>query len=209
MVLITVDWNGAPSASYHLENIAPGSQKLKLDAGFPSGIVVEDGKGRHLCPLFDPGSGGTLEQAKASKSIFTPLCENRFYLRSSAKGEHTALEAGTEFLRNKVWGGEEMIDIFHHLLENAHRETGKVHTQANPSSDTQFASGPLPALVDSAYTGQVIASENLGIMPEILRKMVCARASGMPRVGIGRLCKFASAEFYRLPDSWQLQGKSE
>jgi hypothetical protein len=85
-----------------------------------------------------------------------------------------------------------MIDIFHHLLENAHRETGKIHTEANPPGNTQFVSGPFPALVDTKYADQLIASNNLGIVPENsdkngLRPGVWYPVSGNPGIYVSLL----------------------
>lgn len=164
--VVTVSWNGLPAVSYHLENIAPNSQKLMLDAGFRSGIVIATGAERYQCNLFEPFPQSALELARTSKNIFAPLCENRLYLRNPAKGQETSLEAGVEFLRNQVWGGEKMIDIFHHLLENAHRERGKISAGASPSANQQAAAGPLSALVDPKYSNELVASGNLGILPQ-------------------------------------------
>ncbi len=46
---------------------------------------MEGGK-RYPCNLFGDGSAKSLDQARSSQSIFAPLCEDRLYLRNSAKG---------------------------------------------------------------------------------------------------------------------------
>jgi len=164
--VLTVAWNGAPEASYHLENPVPLSQKFVLDERFPSGIVVVEGSGRYQCDLFGDGSANALDQARNSQSVFAPLCENRLYLRNRTKGHQTELEAATEFLRNQAWG-EKVIDVFHHLLGDTHRETAKIHTETHALGDAQVggsSSGlPLPALVDAKYADRLIASPELGI----------------------------------------------
>lgn len=166
---LDVAWNGSPELSYHLENPAPLSQTLVLDENFSSVIVLIQGGNRRPCNLFSNAPASALEEARASKSIFAPLCEARLYLRNPAKGQRTGLEAATEFLRTQVWGGEKVIVLFHHLLEDTHRETGKLHTETPTSADARAATAvslPLPALIDPDYSDRVVASTNLGIDAE-------------------------------------------
>ncbi len=167
--VLTVTSGGTTEASYHLENRAPSSQRVALDESFPSGIVIQEGGKRYPCNLFGDGS---LDHARSSQSIFAPLCEERLYLRNPAKGQQTTLEAATAFLRNKVWGGEEIIDVFHHLMSDTHRETGTIHTESQPSGSQRnsgAANGlPLPASVDSRYIDRVLSSTELGIAAEDL-----------------------------------------
>jgi hypothetical protein len=168
--VLTITWSGAAEAAYHLENPESASQRLALDGSFPSGIVILKGADRYSCNLFADGSATPLDQARSSQSIFAPLCEGRVYLRNSAKGQRTRLEAATEFLRSEVWGGEKIIDVFHHLLADTHRETGKIHTESQASGIDQNRGNakisPLPALVDSIYADRVIAPGELGIAPQ-------------------------------------------
>jgi hypothetical protein len=168
--VLTITWSGTAEATYHLENPAPASQRLAVDGSFPTGIVILDGANRYSCSLFADGSVTPLDQARSSQSIFAPLCEGRLYLRNSAKGQRTTLEAATEFLRSEVWGGEKIIDVFHHLLADTHRETGKIHAESPASGNEQGRgnanTSPLPALVDSIYADRVIALGELGIAPQ-------------------------------------------
>lgn len=162
--VLTVAWNGVPAVSYHLENPAPVLQKLLLDEKFPAGIVIMEGKERYTCSLLGETSGSPIEQARNSQNIYAPLCENRIYLRNPAKGQRTELEAAAEFLRNQVWGGEKVIDVFHHLLEDTHRETGKIQIDGRvPGSPGSAGDLPSPALVNAKYSDRLIASGNLGI----------------------------------------------
>ena len=157
----------AASLTYHLENARPRSQTLALDAKYPSGIVILEGKSRYPCELFAGGSTDALEQAKNSQSIYAGLCAGRVYLRNPAKGHRTTLEAATEFLRDQVWGGEKVIILFHHLLEDRNRETGELHASAGGTADAPAGDNlpkfPRAASVDPKYAGQFIASRNLEI----------------------------------------------
>lgn len=154
--LLKVAWAGAPEAAYHLENPKPATQKLILDA---NGITILVGKNRYACDLFN---GAMLAQAKATQRIFQPLCDGRIYLRNAATGHRTSLESATEFFREHVWGGEQIIGWGHDLLGDIHRETGKVKTVKGPAGAPAEGT-PSAALIDSKYCDRLLASNNLGI----------------------------------------------
>ena len=167
--LLTVSWNdGKPARAYHLENPSPRGRTLSLDEKYPFGIVIADGTGRYPCDLFSAGQPDLLEQGRASRHIFHPLCEPRLYLRNAAVGHRTALEASTAFLRDRVWGGETAIALGHYVMGDANRETGTIRTDAQAVGQRRSAGrpGPLAALVDPKYADRMVASPNLGISLE-------------------------------------------
>ena len=108
-----------------------------------------------------------MEQASRSQLIYAPLCDNRLYLRNPAKGYRTSLEATAEFLRKQVLGGEEVIILFHHLLENRYRETGEMHPGeeggAGAVGREMQGALPLPAMIDSKYANIVLTPSDLGL----------------------------------------------
>jgi hypothetical protein len=160
--LLKVAWRDSNTeATYHLENPAPQSRKLLLDERSPSALVIADSTGRYSCDLF---GADMLEQAKASPVIFSPLCEGRIYLRNSATGHRTTLEATTELFRDHVWGGEKIIALGHVLLGDSHRDSGTIQAES-PTASVAKGSGdaPLPALVDSKYADRLLTTGNLGI----------------------------------------------
>ena len=66
--LLTVKWKDERSdQAYHLENPKPRDRTLQLDAGYPSGLVVEESGHRSVCPLFGTETSNVLEQASASR----------------------------------------------------------------------------------------------------------------------------------------------
>jgi hypothetical protein len=163
--LLTVAWkDGGPELAYHLENPKPSVSRLLLDEKYSAGLVVAEGKNRYFCDLF---GANALDQAKATRLIFSPMCEGRVYLRNSATGHRTNLEAATELLREHVWGGEKIIALGHILIGDIHRETGKIRaeTQAATGAKTggRASDGPPPALIDSKYADRLLTSANLGI----------------------------------------------
>ena len=189
--LLTVAWTGASSEiTYHLENPKPDVQKLLLDEQEPASLVIVAGKNRYSCDLF---ATDTLVQAKSSRLIFQPLCDGRIYLRNAATGYRTNLEAVTEFFREHVWGGENIIALGHALMGDIHRETGKIQTETQVQAGANAAGDlPLPALIDSKYCNRLLTSNNLGIAldgPERTGMTPGAwyRASGNPGIYVSLL----------------------
>ena len=166
--LLEVTWNdGTPERAYHLENPNPHDRTLLLDETYPSGLVIVEGTDRYSCDLFSAASPDLLEQGRGSRRIFVPLCESRLYLRNPAAGHHTALEAATDFVRDRLWGGEKAIALGHHLMGDANRETGTIHGRSG--CDTGRADGrpgPLAALIDPKYADRLVTSTHLGISLE-------------------------------------------
>jgi hypothetical protein len=165
--LLKVAWkNGSPEGAYHLENASPRSARIFLDEKNPSGLVIAEGARRYSCDLFGSDSPNALEQGKASRLVYYPLCDHRIYLRNPATGHRTTLEAATEFLREHVWGGEKIISFGHILMGDMHRETGALEKDASAAPGAGRANGsdlPLPALIDSKYADRLLTSANLGI----------------------------------------------
>jgi len=188
--LLEVDWHDGSQSFYHLENPQPRSEKLFLDPKYPSGIEISQGNAQHPCNLFESRANGPLDQARNSQVPYASLCDGRLFLRNSVKGHRTKLEAEAEFFRTQVWGGEKVAVVFHHLLEDSHRETARL-TDASGQNGTAAGSGkvedaPSPALIDSKYAGRVLTPSGLGITLENVHNGVTPgvwySASGNPGV---------------------------
>jgi hypothetical protein len=164
--LLEVTWNdGAPARTYHLENPHPHDRTLLLDEKYPFGLVILEGVDRYSCDLFSAARPALLEQGRGSRRTFYPLCESRLYLRNPAAGHHTALEAATDFVRERVWGGEEAIALGRRLVGDANRETGTLRPDAQAATQGRMDGrpGPLAALIDPKYADRLVTSANLGI----------------------------------------------
>jgi hypothetical protein len=164
--LLRIAWkDGAPETVVHLENPKPHRAHLLLDEKYPSGIVVSEGGTRTPCELFS----GVLDQARTSPRVYYPFCEGRFYLRNPSKGHRSSLESAVEFLRDRVWGGEQVISVFHHLLADRYRESGELApTPAimQPKGAGMEAAQPLAADVDLQYAGRRLIPRDMGIALE-------------------------------------------
>ena len=169
--LLEVAWkNGARELTYHLENPRPQVRRVLLDETYPSGIVIVDGQKQYHCDLFGADPVNALDQASSSHLIFAPLCERRLALRNPASGHRTSLEAVTDFLRDEVWGGEEVVVLIRHLMADTHRETGKIRPEAQAAAERKAGgrpSGlPRPAQIDPKYADRLLTSGDLGIAVE-------------------------------------------
>lgn len=150
-------------ATYHLENADPHGTRISLNE---SGLVIAAGDSRITCDVFQRGSEDGLEHARESQRPLYPICGGRVFVRNSTVGHRTAIEAATDFLRDHMWGAENVIAIGHYLLGDSYRESAIVHntTQPEPTTNTNnIRNRPLPALIDSSYADKSIISNNLGI----------------------------------------------
>jgi hypothetical protein len=166
--LLKVAWeNGAREQTYHLENPQPRARRFLLDETYSSGIVILEAQKPYRCDLFGADPLNALDQASSSHLVFAPLCERRLVLRNPASGHRTSLEAVTDFLRDEVWGGEEVVVLVRHLLADTHRETGEIRRKEENAAARGAAgrpSGlPRPAQIDLKYADQLLISADLGI----------------------------------------------
>lgn len=155
--LLTIAWNGAPETAWHLENPNPAGERLVLTG---AGVMIAEQNRQTACDLFGTKA---LEKGRTSQVTYYPLCEGLVYLRSPAKGHRTALESATEFLRDHVWGGEQVISVFHHLMADRYRTTGEAVKVPGVNEPSPSIEQPLPALIDPQYSSRRVMAWNLGI----------------------------------------------
>lgn len=188
--LLEVDWQGGSKSSYHLENPQPRSEKLFLDPKYPLGIEISQGNARYPCTFFENKTDDALDEARNSHAPYASLCDGRLFLRNLVKGHRTKLELEAEFFRSKVWGGEKVAVIFHHILEDSHRETAKLTDAGGPGGGAggggKVEDAPPSALIDPKYARQVLTPSGLGITLENVHDGVTPgvwySASGNPGV---------------------------
>ncbi len=162
---------GSALKVYHLENGESQSQWLNLESGAPTGIYITYEKSRSFCDLWGLAAINSLGQAGQRGLAYGPLCGGKLYLRNPVKGQQRALEQVTEFLREKVPGGEEIITsvrdyFFNYLYEKKAEEKPKEETVANLARGS--AGGPVPALLDTKEARRLVQPTDLGI--ELLEK---------------------------------------
>ncbi|HBD06750.1 MAG TPA: hypothetical protein DCZ69_00685 [Syntrophobacteraceae bacterium] len=167
--LLQLSWStDSRGSAYHLENPNPKGQRFKLDPTFPSGIAVVEDENQYPCDLNLASAQNFLDQARASQSVYAPVCGGRVILRNATKGHRTNLEAVTDFLRDEVWGGEKVIVfVRNNVTSDSYRETADFQTVSEVGMrgavglDSDAA--PLPALVDPRFADRLVVPVNVGI----------------------------------------------
>jgi hypothetical protein len=161
--LLSLEWEGAAeTAYYHIENPAPLHQTVDLDRDAHRGLVVRTDLDEFACELWPVQPPRALEQAARSGISYAPLCDGRLYLRNPSVGYRTTRELVTEFLRDRVWGGERLIELVKDTLErDAHLERSTAQPTGGATGDAR--EGPLPASMDAAELGLRPAPAGLGI----------------------------------------------
>jgi hypothetical protein len=172
-LLLTLDRGGdGGRATYHIENPDPRGQHVRLA---DDGLRITADERDVACPLWT-AAPTELQQASASPLPYAPLCEGRLYLRKRVEGRRTDLERVTDFLRDRVWGGDAIVGFVRdHLFGDVFLESANPGAAAEPAE--QGPGTPAPAARGAAYEGRSIEPSNLGIRVEGARagQMVLGR----------------------------------
>ena len=166
--LLQLSWHGGTMEEYHLENKSHRTQKVLLEDENPYGLVIIDGEKKISCQLWGPDSKESLKAARVSRAAYAPLCGGRLFLRNPVKGHQTRIEAVTDFLRDEIPAGEEIVTaVRDKLFADTYREkaeTAEEPTPAEPSRIRRKIAGvPEPARIDSEQADRLVVSSHLGI----------------------------------------------
>jgi hypothetical protein len=164
--LLTLWWPSAPnSLSYHLENPLPKAQTLTLSEARPYGIRMS-ADGRDIdCELWPAGRTTILQEARRSELPYAPLCGDRLYLRNPVAGTYTHLERVTNFLRDHVWGGEQIVGFVRkQFFADAFIEKdGAGAASRRIEMPIPQQNGPRQASVGETFAARSVIPEHLGI----------------------------------------------
>lgn len=127
--LLTLRWpEHAEELNFPIENPEPATNHLSLSTRQPGSVVIHANGLSLPCVLWP---GDTLAGARRSPLAFAPLCDGRLYLRNAVRGSRTVLEATTQFLRDHVWHGEQIIGFVRRgFYEDAFIERARVPADA-------------------------------------------------------------------------------
>jgi hypothetical protein len=153
------------AASYHLENPSPAAQTLSLSEAQPHGIRISAAGRSTDCELWPAGQNTPLQQARRSGLPYAPLCADRLYLRNPVAGTYTHLERVTNFLRDHVWGGEQIVgfvrnQFFSDAFIERDRREGSGQAAELPA---ESAHKPRAAPVAQPFASQSVVAEHLGV----------------------------------------------
>ena len=166
--LLQLHWrDGTPEEAYHLANNRPQTQRLILDNNNPEGLVITEKEAKYLCDLWGTKPHFSLKEAKRSGAVYVPLCGEKLYLRNPTKGHRTEIETVTDFLRDKVPGGEKIVvfvrdTVFKYIYQRkAEQKVESKRVEGMPQRKTDNA--PAPALLDPRQPDRIVKPTHLGI----------------------------------------------
>lgn len=169
--LLTFEWRGRPDRpAYHLENPDPLRQHPQLSLERPDGVGITGLAGREACVLWQGGAQSALERAAHSGLPYAPLCGGRLYLRNPVAGHRTSVEEVTEFLRDHVYGGEEIISFVKakiyrdRFLEHGASSSGACGTPASSSSGAPRSAPTSGACIVPGSLGIDLDSDSAGLL---------------------------------------------
>ena len=165
--LLRLQWSGGQDVSYHLENPEPRRQALALDAAHPQGLILTGRQGREVCELWGKGRASPLQEAARSSAPYAPLCGARLYLRNATTGHETNIERMTGLLRDKVPGGEGLVEVVRDTVyAHLYRERAAELPESQPAAGgipQTLESGPEPAELDARQAARLLKPPQLGI----------------------------------------------
>lgn len=155
--LLSIGSGESPAATYHLETASSPDRWVLGPDG--ASLYLESADTR--CEVWTPRSA-PLDAARATGLPYAPLCGQRLYLRNPAVSTYTELERVTGFLRDHVWGGDEIVNFVRDAaFRDAFIEGGIARTGISrpvPSEER-----PVDALIDSGLKEPAVVPEHLGI----------------------------------------------
>ncbi|MCZ6874561.1 MAG: hypothetical protein O7G88_13710 [bacterium] len=162
--LLRLNWRGGHTSDYHLENGDPYRRRLVLDAKYPQGLVIAEGKRTSVCELWASTPRHRLAAAEQLRLPYAPLCHAKLYLRNRVKGHRTSLESTTDFLRDKIWGGEKLVGLVRDVFfKDAYLDKAVITPATKELYHKKIAHRPRPALLDPKFADRAVVAAKLGI----------------------------------------------
>jgi hypothetical protein len=158
---------------FNLESADPEHVRITLDPKQPTGVLVIEGSRATPCPLFDKAQRGQLMDSLKSQNAFSSFCNNKIFTRNKVDGRKTTKEWVSEFLRDNVWGGEEVTtfvkekffkDKFLLAGDAEKAKTGKKAARTDDKAPVpgKIAAGSRDLLIPAPGLGLSIAGEEGG-----------------------------------------------
>ena len=166
--LLQLTWDGGATTSYHLTNSRPQTHELILDPDFPGGLLLESSLGRTGCALWSSEASPSLDAANRLSTPYVTLCSDDVVLRRPTAGRRTRLEWATDFLRDRILGGETLTVL---VRDTLYQDSNLVKSDliagaAAPGVAVAAPGRPAPALVDARHAGDLLVPVALGLALE-------------------------------------------
>jgi hypothetical protein len=145
--------------TYHIENPDPEGQRISLSAGAEPALIVTAKTGAERCAPWD-GAPSQLLTARSSGLPYAAICDGRLTLRNAVSGAQSTLERTTDFLRDDLWGGDEIVGFVKSTFyQDAYAETGKAVADDGTLQTEQAA---VAAQIGPALSSHPVVTTDLG-----------------------------------------------
>ncbi len=146
--------------AFHVDNADPEGQQIVLAQSPFAAILISGNASTTRCELWT-GDPTELQIARDSGLPFAPLCDGQLYLRNTIPGSRSSIEKVTDFLRDHVWQGEQIVRIVRDTFyKDSYAETGDL---VDAGLQITAMGGPTPAKIEPKYAEQAIAPIGFGI----------------------------------------------
>lgn len=96
------------------------------------------------------------------RDVYAPICDGALWVRNTAVGHRTPLEWTTEWVRDRMWGGETLTNLVKQsLLDDVGGQTSEVVGRA--TTVPRSAGAPTPARVAPEAGGSLLDPGDLGL----------------------------------------------
>jgi len=117
--------DGGRVEQYHIENSDPFTQTIALESTPAPHILIDGGTSPYRCIPWT-GLSTSVQKAHEAGLPFSPICGGRLFVRNKVRGSKTNLEATSEFLRDNVWMGEDLVGFVKDtFFKDSHLETAE------------------------------------------------------------------------------------
>ncbi|HTY49790.1 MAG TPA: hypothetical protein VMB48_08865 [Steroidobacteraceae bacterium] len=156
--LLTLDSGSGWHRSYHLES--PQRRALQLEA---AANTIRLSMGAFTCMTWQGDPEDPLKDAERSGLPYAPLCGGGLYLRNPVSGHRTSLELVTDFLRDHVWGGEQVITfVKQEISHDAYLERGAL-APGSAQPPQPLADAPQAAPLAPGCSSRSLAPQHLAL----------------------------------------------
>ena len=148
--------------SRHLLASNTGRGTLELDASSSDGLRLRQAGESRDCALWP---GGDLTALEIQDRAYTPLCDGAIFLLSQVQGHRTSKEWVTDFLRDRVRGGEQVTSfVKEEVLKDAHLMRVEIERAPELAAERDRPEGaPRAGRLEPRYETAAFAPTELGI----------------------------------------------
>jgi hypothetical protein len=164
---------GKEKKIFHIELQVPETDQLHLSQNGLKIIRADGAASVEInCESFDDALTKQLLADQKNNFSYSEICNKRALVRHQITGRQTAKEFVSGFLRDNIWGGEQITTAVKEtffqdkFLLSAKPEKEDAASAAQPpvpAPKPEAAAGPLPGLIDESFRGNTLVISEFGI----------------------------------------------